>query len=326
MSIAPLAAPDTSHLPALPDRASETIQKILNGEILGASRSIRLINEAFCIQADASREESGKELAGEVRQWAEYLIQTRGTLSPAVGNAIQFILSGLEQAAAHDDVDDVRAYLHAQTERYNQHSLDNAKRIAEIGANLLRDGDHVMAYDYSSSVTKILVYAAEMKKHLTVVIPESRALNGGQPILREILPYGHNILFTVDAAIGQEIRNCQAVLVGVESLTADGGFWTTVGTCSVAILARYYRVPFYAATELIKFDERSKAGIYRRVERVPLPIFDFKSLAPLPERVKIECDDLEYTPPDLVTAYITDQGLLPPPLMPQEFLKIINNR
>src|SRR5689334_10121645 len=144
MSIAPLAAPDTSHLPALPDRASETIQKILNGEILGASRSIRLINEAFCIQADASREESGKELAGEVRQWAEYLIQTRGTLSPGVGNAIQFILSGLEQAAAHDDVDVVRAYLHAQTERYNQHSLDNAKRIVEIGANLLRDGDHVM--------------------------------------------------------------------------------------------------------------------------------------------------------------------------------------
>lgn len=322
MSITPLSAPDTSHLPVLPVRANETLRKILNGEILGASRSIRLINEAFCIQADESGLTSGKELASQVRQWADYLVQTRGALSPAVGNAIQMVLSGLEEASAHDRIEDVRAFLHIQTDIYNKRSLENIEKIAQIGANLLKDGHRVMAYDYSSSVIKVLSKAAEDGKRLTVVIPESRALNGGYPILREILPYGHDILFTVDMAIGHELKHCQSVLVGAESFTVDGGFWTTVGTCSVAILAQYHRVPFYVATELIKYDQRSVRGIYRQVERVQLPVIEFKELGPLPERVKLECDDLEYTPRELVKAYITEQGLLPPEILCGEFQKL----
>jgi ribose 1,5-bisphosphate isomerase len=323
MPISPLSVPETSHLPALPARAEEILRKILNGEILGASRSIRLINQAFCIQADESRDVSGLTLASHIRQWADYLVQTRGALSPAVGNAIQIVLKGLEKASADDRVDDVRSFLHIQVEAYNQRSIENVQKIAQIGANLLADGQTVMAYDYSSSVTQVLSKAAENGKRLKVVIPESRALNGGLPILREILPCGHDVLFTVDAAMGQELKRCQAVLVGAESLTADGGFWTTIGTCSAAILAQYHRVPFYVPTELIKFDLRSQRGVYRSVERVDLPIFDFQDLASLPERVKVECDDLEYTPRELVTAYITEQGLLPPEAMFGEFQKMM---
>lgn len=322
MPIAPLSTRDTSHLPVLPERANEIIRKILNGEILGASRSIRLINEAFCIQADESKLTSGKELASHIRQWADYLVETRGALSPAVGNAIHFVLSGLEDTSASDRMEDVRTFLYAKTNTYNRNSLENVEKIAQIGANLLKDGHRIMAYDYSSSVTKVLSKAAQDGKRLTVVIPESRALNGGYPILRELLPSGHEILFTVDVAIGHELKQCQAVLVGAESFTVDGGFWTTVGTCSVAILAQYHQVPFYVPTELIKFDRRSALGIYRQVERVQLPVFDIKELAPLPERVKLECDDLEYTPRELVTAYITEQGLLPPEMLYGEFQRL----
>jgi ribose 1,5-bisphosphate isomerase len=323
MPISSPTVPGTHHLPALPARAEEILRKILTGEVLGASRSIRLINQAFCIQADESQEASGLVLAGHVRQWADYLAQTRGALSPAVGNAIQLVLKGLEKSSASDRVEDVRSFLHIQVETYNQRSIENVQKIAQIGANLLADGQVVMAYDYSSSVTQVLYRAAENGKHLKVVIPESRALNGGLPILREILPWGHDVLFTIDAAMGQELKSCQAVLVGAESLTAEGGFWTTVGTCSAAILAQHHRVPFYVPTELIKFDSRSELGIYRKVERVHLSLFDFQDLAPLPGQVKVECDDLEYTPREFVTAYITEQGLLPPEAMFGEFQKVV---
>ncbi|MCL4560073.1 MAG: translation initiation factor eIF-2B [Chloroflexi bacterium] len=323
MPIAPLSVPGTTRLPALPARAEEILLKILTGEVLGASHSIRLINQAFCIQADESQEASGLVLASHVRQWADYLVQTRGALSPAVGNAIHLVLRGLEKASSSDMVEDVRTFLHIQVETYNRRSIENVQKIAQIGANLLADGQAVMAYDYSSSVTQVLYRAAENGKHLKLVIPESRALNGGLPILREILPFGHDVLFTVDAAMGQELKSCQAVLVGAESLTAEGGFWTTVGTCSAAILAQYHRVPFYVPTELIKFDLRSGMGIYRKVERVHLSLFDFQDLAPLLKRVKVECDDLEYTPRELVTAYITEQGLLPPEAMFGEFQKMV---
>jgi ribose 1,5-bisphosphate isomerase len=312
MPIAPFENPDSSNLPSLPPKAAEIIRKIQTGQILGASLSIRLINEAFCIQVDESPEDSGKILASQVRLWADHLVATRGALSPAVGNAIEIVLNGLEESAASDRVEDVQAFLHAKTGMYNRRSVEQVRKIAEYGANLLPDGGTVLAYDYSSSVNAVLIRAAKDGKRLHIIIPESRSLNGGLPILRDLLPHYEQITFTVDVAIGNELKQCDAVLVGAESLTANGGFWTTVGTASIAILAKYYRVPFYVPTEIIKFDPRSIQGVSRKSRRVKLPMFDFQDLAPLPERVRVECDDLEFTPRDLITAYITEEGILPP--------------
>jgi len=323
MPIAPLTYPDMSHLPNLPVKALDIIQQIQSGQILGASRSIRLINDAFCIQVDESMEVSGNALAEQVRSWADYLVATRGALSPAVGNAIEIVLKGLEDIALSDRAQDVRAFLHAKTEDYNQSSVEHIQKIAQYGANLLHDGGTVLAYDYSSSVNAVLIRAAEEGKKLHIIIPESRALNGGLPILRDMLPYDNNITFTVDVAIGNELKRCGAALVGAESLTGDGGFWTTVGTGSVAVLARYHRVPFYVPTELIKFDPRSIVGVYRQVTRAKLPIFDFQDLTQLPERVRVECDDLEFTPRTLVTGYITEEGLLPPEAILGAFHKMM---
>jgi ribose 1,5-bisphosphate isomerase len=324
MPISPLSYTTPSDLPGLPPEAEDIIQKIQSGQILGASRSIRLINQAFCIQVNESPVTSGKLLAAQLRQWADYLVATRGALSPAVGNAIGMVLKGLEEAAEKDRVEDVRAFLLTQTEAYNQRSLQQVEKIAQYGANLLQDGQKVLAYDYSSSVNSVLRKAAEDGKRLHVVIPESRALNGGLPILREMLPCGHRLTFTVDVAIGQELKGCAAVLVGAESLIAEGGFWTTIGTCSTAILAHYYHVPFYVPTELIKFDPRSEVGFYRHVVRIPLPVFDFQSLSLPPDQVAVECDDLEYTPRELITAYITEEGLLPPAAVCLSFKQLLN--
>lgn len=324
MPVGTTSIPDLSDLPSLPPEADEIIQKIQTGQILGASRSIRLINEAFCIQVDKSKEYSGKTLAIQVRKWADYLVATRGALSPAVGNAIEIVLKGLEECADSDRVEDVRDFLHTKTARYNRRSVEQVRRIAEYGANILHDRERVLAYDYSSSVNAILLQAAEEGKKLHIVIPESRSLNGGLPILRDLLQYHEDITFTVDVAIGNELKLCDAVLVGAESLTADGGFWTTIGTCSAAILANYYRVPFYVPTELIKFDPRSIEGLYRKVNRVKLQMFDFQDLTPLPNQVLVECNDLEFTPRNLVTAYITEEGMHPPETIHEAFKRMMS--
>lgn len=298
-------------LPKLPENSARTIHSIETGEILGASLTIRLINEVFCQYADANIKKSGAELAADIQVWAKYLIATRGALSPAVGNAIHLLLKGLDKAAQGSG-EEVRQFIHRQTQAYNRQSLERVNKIAQFGANLLAQAESVMAYDYSSSVTAVLIKAAEMGKKLHVYIPESRALDGGKPIVRDILNCGHRITFTVDVAMGQELKKCDAVLVGVESLTIDGGFWTTVGTGSLAILAAYHRVPFYVPTELIKLDLRSIEGIHRQVTRTKLPMLSLQGLEPLPADLLIECDDLEYTPRELITAYITEKGILPP--------------
>jgi len=311
-------------LPPLPGKAEEILDAIESGEILGASRSIRLINDVFQLHADHFQGDSGEDLVGEIRAWADYLIETRGALSPAVGNAIRVVLADLEEDVKNEPVSRVQDILRSRTVAFNENSQAKVQKIATVGANLLEEGDRVLTYDYSSTVTAVLRAAAEQSKRLNVVIPESRSLDGGRPILQEVTEMNHTALFITDVAMGHELRACHAVLVGAESLTADGGFWNTVGTCSLAILADYYHIPFYVPTELLKFDVRSLEGRYRDVSRVDISHL-FTELESLINNklVAADIDDLEFTPPELVTCYLTENGLTPPAQIKADALSVL---
>ncbi len=299
-------------LPTLPREAVEIVKRFESGAILGASRTVRLICEVFRFQVDKSKITEGPKLAFEIQQTGEYFTRTRGKLSPAIGNAIRTILTGITELGTDVAPNDVRQFIYSRTAEYEQKSLNDIGKIAHYGANMLHNGQTVMAYDYSSSVNAVLRQAAEDGKILFVVIPESRALDGGIKILREIVDWGHKALFTVDAAMGHELQACSAVFVGVESLTVDGGFWTTVGTRTLAILAQYYKVPFYVPTELIKIDPSSASGNHRIVEREPIHVFDNIIELKSSNQISFQMDDLEFTPRTLVTSYITETGILPP--------------
>jgi len=298
--------------PDFPDAAEEIVESFESGTILGASRTIRLISEVFRIQVREAEGKEGPELASEIQQTGRYFIKTRGSLSPAVGNAITWMLDGLPQGNKDVSVADVCAFIEKRTHQFDEKSMADVERIAEFGSNLLEDGQRVMAYDYSSTVNAVLRRAAENGKHLTVVIPESRSLDGGMPILEEVVVFGHDALFTHDVAMGHELRSCSAVFVGVESLSANGGFWTTVGTCSLAVLADYYSVPLFAPTELLKIDPNSYEGLRRTTDRVAIRNFDDREFPAGEGTIVLEIDDLEFTPRHLVSAYITEQGVLPP--------------
>jgi len=161
-------------------------------------------------------------------------------------------------------------------------------------------------------VVGVLARAAEQGKRLHAIVPESRALNGGLPIVRAALAAGHQVTYTVDAAIARELAHCDLALAGAESLTATGGFWNTVGTHQLAILAQYAHVPLYVPTELIKFDPRSRVGILREVRRVPLAFLRELDPALDGAGVAVVRDDLEYTPATLVAGYITERGVVAP--------------
>ncbi len=299
-------------LPLLPVRARQIAEQFESGSVLGASLTIRLISEILRIQADDSITASPERLATELQQTGDYFILTRGDQCPAVGNAIRWILRDLAQMSQGSSLEQLRDYIKRRTAEHDCKSLEDIEKIAHYGANLLHQGKKVLAYDYSSTVNAVLRQSAADGKKLTVVIPESRYLEAGIKILREMIPLGHDIIFTVDAAMGNELCNCEAVFVGAESLAANGGFWTTVGTRALAILANYYHVPFYVPTELNKIDVMSLKGVEPTVKREPIRVFE--SIPELKDSKQISCviDDLEFTPRELITSYITEDGVLPP--------------
>ncbi len=297
-------------LPLLPPAAQAIVDEMESGKTLGASRNTRQINDLLCNIAKNWVGESGSELAFLIRQVGDYFIGTRGKNTPVIGNALRVVLHGLDP---DDSVNRLREFIYAKRASYNEKSLENLRRMGIYGANLLADCKTLMPFDYSSTMLTILKTLADRGLHKELYVLESRALDGGRPIAREAVAWGHRIVFTVDMALWDCLTHSDAVLIGAESFQADGTVWNTIGSLPIAMLGSSLRVPYYVATELLKVDTRSFAGV-----RKPISPHDYCNVLGYPDTfvhpdsVSVMAPDLDAVPASLIGAYITEQGVLPP--------------
>lgn len=297
---------DSTDLPPLPHLsppAQSLLDDILGTKVLGASRNIRQINDLFCLAVEDRASASADELRATLRQLGDYFIATRGKNTPAIGNAIRWVLRGLDEASQ------VRDFIHARRDAFNQRSLENARRMAEAGAALFANMRTLLPFDYSSTMLAILQRMAEEGHACHLIVLESRVLDGGRPIAQEATRWGHTVTFVPDMAFDALLPQAEAVLIGAETLQADGGIWNTIGSRAIAALARPSNIPFYVATELIKIDPQSLGGHPRLIrphdfsQLLGRETFDFR------ERISCVTPDLDLTPAELITAYITEYGV-----------------
>ena len=80
----------------------------------------------------------------------------------------------------------------------------------------------------------------------------------------------------------------------------------------VAVMAHHFQVPLYAPTELNKFDFRSLTGEFRELKWFDLPAISGNDPILEHEAITVKCQDLDFVPPNFITAFITEMGVLPP--------------
>ncbi len=305
-------------LPEVPEVVRGLIETYLRSKTLGASRNIREINDLFCAIANQWPGQSSAELARAVLETGEYFAATRGANTPAIGNAIRLVLKDLDKLAG-SSLEAVRAAISQRRDEFNAQSLRNAELMAEYGANVLEHAQVVLPFDYSSTVQVILKRAAEKGNHLRLIVPESRVIDGGRPIANEATAWGHSVDFVLDMAFAYHLRIVDAVLIGAETIFADGDTWNTIGSYPLAELCQIYHVPYYVATELIKIDPRSFAGIRRPLKwRDCAKVLGHPDRFANPEKVSVANPDMDNVPGRLITGYITPKGVLLPQQIPSE--------
>lgn len=270
--------------------------------VLGASTHIKMIGDMFLDIAD--RVSNPDERAAGVKGVADYFSATRGASSQAISNAIALMLSGMGPGAES---------LRASVERYRAGAEADMATIRKYLWSVLEGMKCILVFDYSSTVAAIASLARDHGVTLTCYVPESRGLDGGRPYVRPFLAEGHQVHFIPDSALYCYIPKCDAVFFGSETLYPDGTCFNTVGSELVGLLCREFKVPLYIPTPLIKLDMRAMRG-YRKP-----PIMDdhtqrMSAHWESTERqgVDFTCPELVSVVPDYITAYITEEGILPP--------------
>ena len=102
-------------------------------------------------------------------------------------------------------------------------------------------------------------------------------------------------------------------VVGCDRVAANGDFANKIGTLGVAILARYFSIPFYVACPSSTIDLVTASGKDIPIEeRGSEEVTSFGARRTAPERIKVRNPAFDVTPHELVSGFITEKGIVLP--------------
>lgn len=305
------AAPTVPHLPPA---GATLLKSIDDGSVLGASRQLYVLGNILLDMA-AEPHPNPQTLAADITALVVHVTRTRGTSSQAVVNGLQRMTQPFLVAGQDHDRNNSANYtplLTASVQKFRSQLDGWLASLRVHGQATLAQHRRILAYDYSSTVAQVISDLAQVDDDLTVFVPEARSLDGGRKYLTDWAGLKLEVRLVPDSAMGWALAQCDAAVVGAETLSASGGCYNTVGTAMLSREATRIGVPFYVLSILLKTDLRTRGD-----ERTS-PSLDFLArLEPgLPPGSELTVDghfpDIDYAAPVDISAVITECGAISP--------------
>jgi methylthioribose-1-phosphate isomerase len=105
--------------------------------------------------------------------------------------------------------------------------------------------------------------------------------------------------------------------VGADRIAANGDTANKIGTYGLALIAKAHKVPFYVAAPFSTFDLSIDSGKQIPIEqRAAIEIISGFGKPTAPSNVPVFNPAFDVTPHELITAIITERGVLRPPFAP----------
>ena len=196
--------------------------------------------------------------------------------------------------------------------------------IGDHGSALIADGSTVLTHCNAGALAcrewgtalGIIRSAVEAGKEVRVIACETRPLlQGARLTAWELKRDDIGVTVIPDSAAAHLMRNGEidCVIVGADRICHDAVF-NKVGTYMHAVCARAHSIPFYVAAPLSSFDPVHGESEIVIEERDRDEVAFFGGTATLPEDVPVRNPAFDATPLDLVSAIVTESGILRPPL------------
>ncbi len=261
-----------------------------------------------------------EQLAG-LRLAAAGLLATR----PTAVNLAWALERMLRIAAETSAADDLPEQLLRAAGGMARDDLEVNRRMGRHGAALLAPGARVMTYCNSGMLATggygtafgVLRCAHEQGRGIRVIACETRpVLQGARLTMWELREAGIPATLITDNMAGTLMRagEVDAVVVGADRIAANGDVANKVGTYTLAVLARAHQIPFYVAAPLSTVDLGTPSGDAIPIEeRAPEEVTSLAGVRIAPAGVGVRNPAFDVTPHALVTAIVTEAGVIRPP-------------
>ncbi len=221
---------------------------------------------------------------------------------------------------------DIAQKLMEEAVRIHEEDISMCLRIAESGLSLLKDGNGILTHCNAGALATTrygtglgpLLLGAQKGLKFKVYSDETRPLLQGMRLTAyELIRAGVDETVICDNMAGllMKQKKIDAVMVGCDRVAANGDTANKIGTSSLAVLAKYYGIPFYVLGPFSSIDISCKTG-----DDIVIEERDQKEISSLYferdftiEGVKYYNPAFDVTDNALITAIVTDRGILYPP-------------
>ncbi|HEV2759755.1 MAG TPA: S-methyl-5-thioribose-1-phosphate isomerase [Acidimicrobiales bacterium] len=213
----------------------------------------------------------------------------------------------------------------AEAVRLCADDVDRNRRLGAHGASLVPEGGRVLTHCNAGALAcagygtalGVIRAAAEAGRRPSVWVDETRpVLQGSRLTAWELDRLGIPSTLVADVMAGSLMSGGEVdcVVVGADRIAANGDVANKVGTYGLAVLAQHHGVPFYVAAPMSTVDASCPTGADIPIERRSgdeVTCMDGHLIAP--EGFAAENRAFDVTPAALITAIITEDGVLRPP-------------
>jgi len=198
------------------------------------------------------------------------------------------------------------------------------RALGRNGSELIEDGDTVLTHCNAGGLAcvehgtalGVVRSSIEAGKRVFVYCTETRPLlQGARLTAFELKNDGIPFKLITDNMVAYAMENglIRKVVVGADRVTRDGDVVNKVGTCGIAIMAREFGIPFYAAAPMSTVDLSVRAEDIVIEQRAAEEVTHIRGLRIAPEGTEVLNPAFDLTPYRYVSGIITEKGIARPP-------------
>ena len=282
----------------------------------------------MALAALQSSSESVESLLSDLEKAKKILFDTR----PTAINLSWGLEKIMEIAKQGKTVSEIRDIVIDKAKQMAEEDINTNKKMGKNGAVLFQDNDTIMTHCNAGALATVAYGTAlgviratkESGKNIKVIATETRPVQQGSRLTAfELKHDGIDVSLIPDTAVGYTMANglVNGVVVGADRILKTGHVFNKIGTYQVATMAKQHNIPFYVAAPLSTFDLKSNPENVVIEQRKASEVTGIGDTKTAPDGIDVINPAFDMTPPELISAIITENGVAKPPF--QESIKVL---
>ena len=257
----------------------------------------------------------------------------------------RYLVSSFQQRslAQQSDFSTLRKHLISNSRVFISRAKSAPKKIASHALPFIREDSTVFTYGSSSVVDGVLSKAINADRYFSLAsITSPTSPKTALPTNASSIPTTtislHALTYTLSSLTPQQ-RQTTLILVPASVVLENGSIVSALGTHQLALLADAFNIPIYVAAESYKFvrsfplgngsADLARIGVQQNLLKFEGGIPDMEPARNGKQNGNNDSKDvvdekemIEITPPTLITALITENGIMTPAGVSEELIKL----